>query len=143
MDVTLDFSDYEIDYDDNSTENIDEIIKIIKEHFPYMSVITCFNKLYVGAINNSDEKFVSFYDFNSLRTKDEKKIFLKNCDDWYWESNRLLPISIFLNLEMKRFRHVLRSLNLKETTVHYGALISLAKISNKRIKRRQIQLVRP
>ena len=63
-------------------------------------------------------------------------------DLWWWESNRLLPIDVFLFQEMQEFRHCLRTFVLKETEVLFGPVTSMQNILKKRIKRRTVQLVK-
>ena len=76
------------------------------------------------------------------RNDDEKKLLLELGDLWWWESNRLLPIDVFLFKEMQDFRHCLRTFVLKETEVLFGPVTSMQNILKKRIKRRTVQLVK-
>jgi len=114
----------------------------IQENFPFLSGIKHQNKDYVGIIQNHDEKILSFYDFDIIVTPEEKKLFLALGDEWFWESNRLLPISIFLNPRMKPFRYCLKTIATKETVVTFGPITSLNNLIKKRTKRKQIQLIR-
>jgi hypothetical protein len=63
-------------------------------------------------------------------------------DLWWWESNRQLPIDVFLFQEMQDFRHCVKTFILKETEILFGPTISMQNILKKRIKRRSIQLVK-
>ena len=90
---------------------------------------------------NTDDKMLSFYDFNSIRTDEEKKMFLIFGDSWWCESNRLLPINIFMQGQMKPFARYLRTFKAKEADVLFGPCTSLNNLLTKRIKRRQIKLV--
>lgn len=114
----------------------------IQDNFPFLSGIKCQEKEFVGIIQNSDEKIISFYDYDSIKTETEQKIFLACGDTWWWESNRLLPINIFLPGQMDRFRPHLRTIVNKDVDILFGPVTSLNNIMKKRIKRRQIQLVR-
>lgn len=118
-------------------DNLDEI----QESFPFLSGIKYQDKEYVCIIQNSDEKILSFYDINAIKTENEKKLFLKYGDIWYWESNRLLPISIFMHEEMKKFRYCLRTIPVKDTEILFGPVTSLSNLVKKRVKRRQIKLM--
>ena len=71
-----------------------------------------------------------------------KKKFLQYGESWWWESNRQLPIDIFLFHEMKPFRNYLRTFIMKDIEVLFGPTTSLQNLIKKRIKRRGIQLVR-
>ena len=113
-----------------------------KEKFPFLSGVEYREKEYVCIIQNADEKLISFYDFEAIRTPAEKEIFLKFGDTWWWESNRILPINIFIGKDMSHFRYCLRTVVRKDVEVVFGPITSLNNIIKKRIKRRQISLVK-
>lgn len=118
--------------------NLDDI----KEKFPFLSGIRCQTAEYIGIIQNSDEKIISFYDYESIKTSDEKKAFLALGETWWWESNRLLPINIFMQGQMFEFRYCLKTVVNKDVEIMFGSITSLNNIMRKRIKKRQIQLIR-
>jgi len=60
---------------------------------------------------------------------------------WWNESNRLLPINIFMQGAMSQFRECLQTFKLKETEILFGPVTSLNNLLTKRIKRRQIKLI--
>lgn len=96
----------------------------------------------VGIVQNTTEKFLTYYDFSLLRSEAEKRTFLELGDMWYWESNRSLPINIFLFEQMRPFACYIRSVLIKEVTIVFGPITSLDNILKKRIKKKTIQLVR-
>ena len=114
----------------------------IKEKFPFLSGLRCQTIEYIGIIQNSDDKIISFYDYESIRTQEEKKLFLSLGETWWWESNRLLPINIFLQGQMQDFRYCLKTVVNKDIEIMFGSVTSLNNIMRKRIKKRQIQLIR-
>jgi hypothetical protein len=114
----------------------------ISQNFPYLSCVLYQGREYVCIIQNHDDKIMSFYDFQSLRTPEEKRYFLECGDTWWWESNRLLPIHIFLNGKMVPFRYCLKTVAMKDISVVFGPTTSLNNLMKKRIKKRQIQLVK-
>lgn len=118
--------------------NLDEI----QEKFPFISALKYQGTEYIGIIQNSDDKIISFYDFNMIKTEEEKRLFLELGDLWYWQSNRLLPIHIFLQGQMKCFRYCIKTIINKEVDILFGPVTSLNNIMRKRIKKRQIQLIR-
>lgn len=117
-------------------------INEIHEKFPFLSGIRCQSVEYIGIIQNSDDKIISFYDYNAIRTQEEKVIFLEFGETWWWESNRLLPINIFLQGQMIPFRYCMKTVVNKDVEIMFGSMTSLNNIMRKRIKKRQIQLVR-
>ena len=114
----------------------------IQEQFPYLSCVKTVEVEYVCIIQNSDEKILSFYDFNSIKESNDKKLFLELGEIWWHESNRLLPINIFLRGQMETFKPNIRTVAHKNTEVLFGPITSLNNLFQKRIKRRQIQLVK-
>ncbi len=114
----------------------------INEKFPFLSGLRCQTIEYIGIVQNSDEKIISFYDYESIRTPEEKKVFLSLGEIWWWESNRLLPINIFLQGQMQDFRYCLKTVINKDVEILFGSVTSLNNIMRKRIKKRQIQLIR-
>jgi hypothetical protein len=114
----------------------------IKEKFPFLSGLRCQTIEYIGIVQNSDDKIISFYDYESIRTPEEKKVFLELGETWWWESNRILPINIFLQGQMQEFRYCLKSVVNKDIEIMFGSVTSLNNIMRKRIKKRQIQLIR-
>ena len=118
--------------------NLDEI----QSKFPFLSGLKCLTHEYIGIIQNSDDKIISFYDYKLIRTPEEKKLFLEYGDTWWWESNRLLPINIFMQGQMQPFRYCMRTMVNKDVEIMFGSVTSLNNIMTKRIKKRQIQLIR-
>jgi len=118
--------------------NLDDI----NEKFPFLTGIRFQNHEYIGIIQNSDDRIISFYDYDSIRSQDEKMLFLEHGETWWWESNRLLPINIFMQGQMIPFRYCLKTIVNKDVEIMFGSVTSLNNIMKKRIKKRQIQLVR-
>ena len=54
----------------------------------------------------------------------------------------MLPINIFIKGEMEGYKVFLKTFSLKETQILAGPVVSLNDFFKKRIKRRNIQLVR-
>jgi hypothetical protein len=118
------------------------ITKNLQENFPFISVLTHVEKEYVGIIINQDAQVTSFYDYSLIKTDVEKERFLELGEAWWWESNRQIPINIFLLREIGDFRYIIRNFNTKDVKVMLGPCTSLNDILVKRVKRRSITLVR-
>jgi hypothetical protein len=113
-----------------------------QENFPYMTVINYVDKEFVGIIINQDTQITSMYDYEQLRSEKEKKAFLELGEAWWWESNRKLPINIFMPVEMTDYKHAIRNFATKDVKIVLGPVTSLHNIITKRIKRKSITLVR-
>jgi hypothetical protein len=114
----------------------------LQENFPFISVITHVNQEYVGIIINQDAQVTSIYDYSAIRTEEEKARFLELGEAWWWESNRQIPINIFLAREILEFRYVIRNFGTKDVKLLFGPCTSLNDIIVKRVKRKSITLVR-
>jgi hypothetical protein len=82
------------------------------------------------------------YDYVAIKTEEEKTRFLELGEAWWWESNRQIPINIFLNKEIVEFKYVIRNFSTKDVKLMFGPCTSLNDIIVKRIKRKSITLVR-
>lgn len=118
------------------------ITENLQENFPFITVINHVNHEYVGIIINQDSLVTSIYDYTALRTDKEKTRFLELGEAWWWESNRQIPISIFLAKEIIDFRYVIKNFSTKDVKLMHGPCTSLNDIIVKRIKRKSITLVR-
>jgi hypothetical protein len=111
-------------------------------NFEFLTGLQYLDKEYVGIVVNNDNSIITFYDVEMLPSTDAKKEFLELGEIWWWESNRMLPIDVFLHHEMKPFRPYLRTFVSKDVEILFGPVTSLQNLLKKRIKRRSIQLIR-
>ena len=75
-------------------------------------------------------------------TAEMKRDFLDCGDVWWWESNRQIPINMFVKTKFAQFKPYLRVFASKDTEIVQGPIVNLKDTMNKRVKRRTIQLVR-
>lgn len=125
-------------------ENYDDLQRLeeIQSQFPYLSCVKAAEIEYICIILNADEKIMSFYDYKSIPEGNEQALFLELGEIWWYESNRLLPPNIFLQGQMEPYKPYIRTVQVKNTEVLFGPITSLTNLFQKRIKRRQIQLVK-
>ena len=116
--------------------------KILLDQYPFLSFITYGGNDYIGIVQNADEFITTIYDFAALRTIEQKTVFLAMADQWWWESNRLIPINVFLKQDWAEFKVCLKTFNSKDVVIQHGPYVSLREIAAKRSKRRSITLVR-
>lgn len=112
------------------------------DQYPFLSFLTYGGNEYIGIIQNLDDVITSIYDYSALRTQDQKRKYLELAETWWWESNRLVPINIFLKNDWSTFRFTLKTFNSKDVELKYGPALSLKEAVQKRSKRRSITLVR-
>jgi hypothetical protein len=118
------------------------LLKDIEKDFPFISVVTYGGNEYVGIIANQDQYVTSMYVFTMLKTDEDKKRFLELGDSWWWESNRMIPINIFLRTDISPYSYALMTMNSKDVKVSIGPCVNLNALSIKRVKRKSVQLMR-
>ena len=114
----------------------------MKDKFPFLSLIRKGDMEFVGIVQNQDNHVISFYDYGRIMSPQDKMRYLKSGEIWWHESNRKIPINIFLKGDFKYFRSTLITLSAKDVQIVHGPTVRLSEISKKRVKRRTIQLVR-
>jgi hypothetical protein len=124
--------------------NIYTMIKkyqILLEEFPFLTVIEYAGNEYLGIMQNIDNQIATMYVYDRLSTNQERQQFLKLGDEWWWETNRKLPINIAL-INRWPFSFASQSFNIKQMEVVAGPEVRLSDSITKRIKRRNISLVK-
>jgi hypothetical protein len=119
-----------------------DFFKKLSENHPFITVVSFANQDYVGIIQNRDDQCTSIYDYGSIVDQVAKETFLKLGDIWWWESNRQIPINIFLKNEWSAFKPYLRTFNNKSLTIVHGPVVSLNELNKRRSKRKSITLVK-
>lgn len=113
-----------------------------QKKFPFITCIKTSDNEYIGIIVNFDDNVTSIYNYADIRNDEQKQLFLEMGEVWWWESNRKIPINIFLKQEMSVFRPFIKTFNSKDVEVVFGPIVNLGEIAEKRVKRKSIQLVR-
>jgi hypothetical protein len=119
-----------------------EEIKLLLSQYPFITYLVYGGNEYIGIIQNSDEQITTIYDFGSLKNADQKRRFLDLGEQWWWESNRMIPINVFLKTDWAEFRYCVKTMNSKDVKVKMGPQLNLKEMAAKRSKRRSITLVR-
>ena len=114
----------------------------IEEKYPFISVVTYGGSEYVGIITNQDQYVTSMLVYSHLRSIEEKKKFLELGETWWFESNRLIPINIFLRRDIEPIKYSLMTMNSKDVKVSLGPTVNISNLAVKRVKRKNVQLVR-
>ena len=114
----------------------------LQEKFPFLSCVKYANNEYVGILQNQANHVTSISVYDLIKTEELKQEFLDLGEIWWWESNRAIPINIFLAGEFNPFQNWIKTFTTKDTKMIFGPSTSLNNIVRKRIKRRQIQLVK-
>jgi hypothetical protein len=114
----------------------------LAEKYPFITLCVYASTEYVGIIQNQDDAITTIYDFGSIQGLGEKQRFLELANIWWWESNRSIPINIFLKGEWDLFKPYLRTFTNKDLEILHGPVCSLSEMARKKSKRKSITLVR-
>ena len=121
---------------------INDFFQKLSENHPFITICTYANLEYVGIVQNRDDVVTTFYDYGSIVSNELKTTFLELGENWWWESNRLIPINIFLKDDWTIFRPYLKTFNNKGLEILHGPATSMSDLAKKRIKRKSITLVK-
>lgn len=121
---------------------MNSIFNMLTNKYPFISLVIYGNNEHVGIIQNSDQVITSFYDFGTLKSSDEKKNFLNLADQWWYESNRMIPVNIFLKRDWDPFKYTLKNFITKDLTIIHGPNTSLQDLVIRRSKRRTLTLIK-
>jgi hypothetical protein len=119
-----------------------ELFEKIVEKYPFLSICKYAENEHVGIILNSDSQVTTMYDFGAIVEDELKARFLELGETWWWESNHMIPINIFLKADWTVFKPYLRTFNNKNLDILHGQVTSLSDLAAKRKKRKSITLVK-
>ena len=114
----------------------------LAEKYPFITLCVYATTEYVGIIQNQDDAITTIYDFGAIQDIEVKRQFLELANVWWWESNRSVPINIFLKSDWDMFKPYLRTFTNKDLEILHGPVCSLSEMSRKKSKRKSITLVR-
>jgi hypothetical protein len=119
-----------------------DIFSKLADKYPFITLCVYASTEYVGIIQNKDDAITTIYDFGSIQDTELKREFLELANVWWWESNRSIPINIFLKSEWDPFKEYLKTFVNKDLEILHGPACSLIDIARKKSKRKSITLVR-
>lgn len=122
--------------------DLDDRIAAILAEFPFLSYGTMSGECYLGIVQNSDSQLISMYVLDTIPTGAMRNEFMRCGEDWWWQSNRQLPINIFLKQRMNPFRGCLKHFSRKDFVLEAGPAPSLQETIARRVRRRQVMLVK-
>ena len=118
------------------------IFEKLTEKYPFITLCVYANLEYIGVVQNRDDIVTTIYDFGAVTDQESKLLFLELANTWWWESNRSIPINVFLRGDWAQFRHTLRTFVNKDLEILHGPACSLLDIVRRKGKRKSITLVR-
>ena len=119
-----------------------DFFKKLSQNHPFITVCNYAEQDYVGIIQNRDDHITTIYDYGSIVNTQIKQKFLELGEIWWWESNRLIPINLFLKEDWSIFKPYLKTFNNKSLIILHGPACSISELGKRRSKRRSITLVK-
>ena len=107
--------------------------EIDQEQFPFITGITYAKSEYYGIVVNYDNTILTMYDLSKMPDSETRSEFIVMGETWWWESNRLLPIDVFLHHEMRPFYPYLKTFAMKDVEIMFGPVTSLQNLIKKRV----------
>jgi len=120
----------------------DDFFKKLSENHPFITICSYSSQDYVGIIQNRDDNVTTMYDYGAIIQPELRAKFLELGDIWWWESNRAIPINIFLKEEWIIFKPYIKTFNNKGLEIIHGPVVCMSDFTKKRAKRRSITLVK-
>ena len=114
----------------------------LNENHPFITICSYSSQDYVGIIQNRDDNVTTMYDYGAIIQSELRAKFLELGDIWWWESNRSIPINIFLKEEWMIFKPYIKTFNNKGLEIIHGPVVCMTDFTKKRAKRRSITLVK-
>ena len=119
-----------------------EFLQKLSDTHPFITICNYSDQDYVGIVQKRDDTITTLYDYGAIVDQEQKRRFLELGDQWWWTSNRMIPINIFLRQEWREFAEFIRTFNNKSLTILHGPIVCIADLNKRRPKRRSITLVR-
>lgn len=115
------------------------VLLMCKTYPPYVTVLEHDGNIYYGIIKIKSKQYTTLYCFHLMEESHQKDL-LDLADTWWWQSNRSIPICLFMQEEMEIYENYTHRFNTDSVTFISGPAISLSDLPTKRIKRRNITL---
>ena len=78
--------------------NVPKKYQDLLDQFPFLTLVKYGGNEYVGIIQNKDNNLVSMYNYEGIKTIKDKMEFLELGEEWWWGTNRMIPINIIFNI---------------------------------------------
>jgi hypothetical protein len=114
-----------------------DLFQKLADKYPFITLCVYSTNEYVGIVQNRDDVITTIYDFGIIQDPEQKRRYIDLANTWWWESNRSIPINIFLRGEWEEFRLCLRTFVNKDLEILHGPVCSLNDIAIERANENQ------
>lgn len=116
-------------------------IETTRQKYEFMTFVVMKDDIIVGIVQNETPKLLMIYQFDIIRSTEEKEIFLQFGDDWWWGSNHNIPINLFIGDRFEQFDYTLRGYPRKPIEELIGPTFNLAERYLRRVRKKRIEIV--
>ena len=116
-------------------------LQLLQEQMPFLTLFEYAGEEGIGIIQNYGKTCVSVYVIGPLMSSELRARFVELAGEWWWNSNRKIPINLFFKQDFDIFKRFIVNHATKEFKIISGHSVSLQGLNNKRVKRRRIELV--
>lgn len=118
-------------------------IEDTRTKFEFITFVVFKDEFIYGIVQNETPKVLMIYQFDLLRSDEQKELFLKYGNDWWWGSNISIPINLFIGERFEQFEYALRGYPRKPIESMIGPTFNLSDRYMKRVKKKKIELMVP
>lgn len=116
-------------------------LQLMQEKLPFLTLFEYSGEEGLGIVQNYGKTCVSVYVLNNLMPANLKKKFIELAGEWWWNSNRRIPINLFFKQDFDIFKPYVTNFVAKEFKIIAGHSVSLQNLNQRRIKRRRVELI--
>lgn len=110
--------------------------------FPFLSIAKYGKNEFIGIIQNEDINITSIYLLEKITNKKDRIEFIEYGREWWWETNRQLPINLVLGSKFNKFDYCLQSFSNKNFEIIHGPTVKLRDLLRYKSKKKNVQLIR-
>ena len=119
----------------------DKSLRLLQEKFPFLTLFEYSEQEGICLIQNYGRNVCSAYVYNQIKDQELKRKFIELAEVWWNESNRKIPINLFFKQDFDIFSPYVINFITKEFKIVSGHSVSLQNLTNKRIKRKRVELI--
>ena len=125
--------------DDETLQNIEDL----RAKYEFLTFVIFKDDMIYGIVQNETPKILMIYEFDLLKTSEEKEQFLQYGNEWWWGSAHLVPINLFIGDRFEVFDYVLKGYPRKPIENLIGPTFNLAERYLRRVRKKRIEVVIP
>lgn len=118
-------------------------IEDTRSKYEFMTFVVMKDDIVVGIVQNETPKLLMIYQFDLIKTTDEKEFFLACGDEWWWQSNHSVPINLYIGDPFETFEYILRGYPRKPIEQIIGPTFNLAERYLRRVRKKKIEISIP